>query len=299
MGILTVLLQNEKVTAPYLAERFEVSRRTINRDIEDICKAGIPIITMQGVNGGISIAEGYKIDKTLFKPEELSAIFIGLQSLNSVSQTNQYTQIIDKFVGNSEGIYSGSNHLLIDLASHYKSTLSVKIGEIRSAIKGKRLIQFDYFYHRGEVHKIIEPYLIIFKWSSWYVYGYCREKKDFRLFKLNRLWHLKTIDEGFEHREIPQQDTRLDSYFKENILLVALFNEGVKYRLIEEYGIESFQVVEDNRLLFKTYFTSQENLLQWILSFGDQVEVLEPKQLQVELKSQAERILQMYLNHDR
>lgn len=65
IGILTILMQKEKVTAPYLAEKFEVSRRTINRDIEDMCKAGIPIVTLQGKNGGISIMEGYQIDKTL------------------------------------------------------------------------------------------------------------------------------------------------------------------------------------------------------------------------------------------
>lgn len=86
LGIITVLLQNEKVTAPYLAEKFEVSRRTINRDIEDICKAGIPIVTQQGVNGGISISDGYKIDKTLFTHDELKAVLSGLLSLNSVSQ---------------------------------------------------------------------------------------------------------------------------------------------------------------------------------------------------------------------
>ena len=78
IGIVTLLLQNEKMTAPELASRFEVSRRTINRDIEDICKAGIPIVTTQGVGGGISIMEGYSIDKTLFTSAEIQAIFSGL-----------------------------------------------------------------------------------------------------------------------------------------------------------------------------------------------------------------------------
>lgn len=71
IGILSILLQKSIVTAPYLAERFEVSRRTISRDIEDLCKAGIPIATRQGVNGGISIMEDYKIDKTLLTDTEL------------------------------------------------------------------------------------------------------------------------------------------------------------------------------------------------------------------------------------
>lgn len=78
IGILSVLLQKDTVTAPYLAEQFEVSRRTINRDIEDLCKAGIPIVTKQVVNGGISIMEDYKIDKTLFTQRELQDILAGL-----------------------------------------------------------------------------------------------------------------------------------------------------------------------------------------------------------------------------
>lgn len=85
IGILSILLQQEKVTAPYLAEKFEVSRRTINRDIEDICKAGIPVVTSQGQNGGISIMDGYRMDKTLLTSSDMQAILAGLKSLDSVS----------------------------------------------------------------------------------------------------------------------------------------------------------------------------------------------------------------------
>ena len=87
IGILSILLQQEKVTAPYLAEKFEVSRRTINRDIEDICKAGIPVVTSQGQNGGISIMDGYRMDKTLLTSSDMQAILAGLKSLDSVSGT--------------------------------------------------------------------------------------------------------------------------------------------------------------------------------------------------------------------
>lgn len=79
LGILSILLQKESVTAPYLSEMFEVSRRTINRDIEDLCKAGIPIVTRQGANGGISIIDGYKIDKTMLTHDEMQDILAGLR----------------------------------------------------------------------------------------------------------------------------------------------------------------------------------------------------------------------------
>jgi predicted DNA-binding transcriptional regulator YafY len=107
LGIITILLQDEITTAPKLAEKFEVSRRTINRDIEDLCKAGIPLVTLQGSGGGIRIAEGYKLDKTLLTTKEMQAILAGLKSLDSVSGTNQYNQLLDK-------IYYGANHEIND-----------------------------------------------------------------------------------------------------------------------------------------------------------------------------------------
>ena len=97
IGILSILLQKDTISAPYLAEKFEVSRRTINRDIEDLCKAGIPIVTRQGVNGGISIMENYKIDRTLLTNSDMQDIFAGLRSLDSVSGTNRYQCLMEKF----------------------------------------------------------------------------------------------------------------------------------------------------------------------------------------------------------
>ena len=96
IGILSILLQQEKVTAPYLAEKFEVSRRTINRDIEALCMAGIPLVTEPGQNGGVSIMEGYKIDRTVFTTQDMQAILAGLRSLDSISGTNQYQQLMEK-----------------------------------------------------------------------------------------------------------------------------------------------------------------------------------------------------------
>lgn len=99
IGIITILQQNKKVTAPYLAKKFEVSRRTINRDIEDICRAGIPIVTMQGKDGGISIMDGFNLDTTVFTTEELQAIFIGLMSIDSISYTSYGERLASKIAG--------------------------------------------------------------------------------------------------------------------------------------------------------------------------------------------------------
>lgn len=109
IGIITTLQQKEKVTAPYLAEKFEVSRRTINRDIEDICRAGIPIVTTQGTNGGISLMEGFALDTTVFTQQELSAVFTGLKTLDSVSSFQSADQLVSKMGGKEVGGFPFSN----------------------------------------------------------------------------------------------------------------------------------------------------------------------------------------------
>ena len=129
IGILSILLQQEKITAPELAKKFEVSRRTINRDIENLCKAGIPIVTKQGQNGGISIIDGYKIDKTLLTSSDMQAILSGLGSLDSVSGTNQVSILMEKL--GASNFISGNPNILIDLSSWYKDSLSPKIEQIK------------------------------------------------------------------------------------------------------------------------------------------------------------------------
>ena len=206
IGILSILLQQEKVTAPYLAEKFEVSRRTINRDIEDICKAGIPLVTTQGPNGGISIMEGYRIDRTVLTSSEMQSILTGLRSLDSVSGTNKYQQLMDKLAMGNSSILTSNSHILIDLSSWYKSCLAPKIELIQAAIDAREYISFAYFGPSGESRRKLEPYLLVFQWSSWYVWGYCTEREDYRLFKLNRMLELKALAEHFAERKVPAYD---------------------------------------------------------------------------------------------
>lgn len=294
IGIITLLLQNDKITAPYLAEKFEVSRRTISRDIDDLCKAGIPVATTQGYDGGISITQGYKIDKTLFTADELQAIFTGLRGLDSVSKTQHSKSLADKLNVGNNSVFCSTDNIVIDLSSHYKNSLTHKIEMIKSAINNQTIITFRYYYTKGEEQRSIEPYFLVFKWSDWYIFGYCTKKKDFRLFKLNRLWDLYCTTQYYEKRDIPQSKINFDHYFSDEIQLVATFDQSVKYRLIEEYGVECFTDTEDGRLLFNKGFTNHENLLSWVLSFGSNVEVIEPQELRLQIKKQAENILKKY-----
>jgi len=295
IGIITILLRQDKATAPELAKRFEVSRRTINRDIEDICKAGIPLVTTQGRGGGISIAEGYKIDSSLFTEDELQAVFAGLKGMDSVSESSLLRDVLEKLSPKS-GQISLDDAIVIDLASYYRPSLTWKIEQIKTAIHEHRLISFSYYYEKGENRRTIEPYRIVFKWSSWYVWGYCLERGDFRLFKLNRLWNLEPGTDTFTARELPAEGLDFEKHFIDgSIHLKARFAESEKYRLIEEYGTDSF-TEENGQLLFERNFAGYRNMSEWILSFGDKAEVLEPKELREDIRRQAENILGYYVD---
>lgn len=294
LGIVMILLQKDKVTAPYLAEKFEVSKRTINRDIEDLCMAGIPIVTTQGGNGGISIAEGYKVDKSVLTYDEMQNVVAGLKVLDSISSEAGTEKLLNKFFVKKDSMLSVRDSIIIDLSSHYKSGLTDKITLIKNAIRKNTGISFRYYSNKGDSLREVEPYYLTFQWTAWYVFGYCLEKKDFRLFKLNRLWELTDTDKVFSLREIPEERKDFESYFTDEIQITALFDESVKYRLIDEYGVESYTITEEGKLLFRTSFTNKDFMLSWILSFGDKVEILYPKGLKQEIKKIVENILIQY-----
>ncbi|MBR6665440.1 MAG: YafY family transcriptional regulator [Lachnospiraceae bacterium] len=292
IGIITTLQQQKFVTAPYLAEKFEVSRRTINRDVEDICKAGIPIVTTQGANGGISIMEGFALDTTVFTEQELSAIFAGLKSLDSVSKSASAEKLAQKIGGNKS--IPVADHMVIDLASFYKDDLAAKIDTIKLAIKQAKCITFHYCYNKGEADKTIEPYLIVFKWSDWYVFGFCKVRQDFRMYKLRRLWNLQMTEENFLVREVPEEKKQFGVNMTDDYVITAVYDASVKYRLVEEYGHTSFIEKEDGSLHMEWGFTRPENAVEWFLSFGDKVKVLEPPEMVERMKNALERIKNLY-----
>lgn len=291
IGIITLLLQHDKITAPELAERFEVSRRTINRDIEDICKAGIPLVTTQGYGGGISISDGYKIEKSFFTNDELQAVITSLKGIDSVAKDSYSAKILEKLSAVDRRL-NIDDTIIIDLASHYKEPLTNKIELIKMAIQNGNIISFKYHSEKGDGVRIIEPYKIVFKWSSWYVFGFCIARDDYRLFKLNRLSDLKLGNEHFGKREIPAELLEFNDYFDvQNYSLKAVFEPSEKYRLIDEYGTECFSKNGDDKLYFERDFVSYKNMREWVFSFGDKVTVLAPEKLRDDIVINAKNIL--------
>lgn len=291
---MSILLQEEKTTAPELAERFEVSRRTINRDIEDLCRAGIPIRTAQGTGGGISIMDGYRMDRTILTSKDMQMILAGLRSLDSVSGSQYYGQLMEKIQTGSSKFISGRDSMLIDLSSWYKGSLAPKIEVIQSSIENRHFLQFKYYAPSGESRRTIEPYYLVFQWSSWYVWGWCSVREDYRLFKLNRMDRVAETEKGFVCREVPMPDLSNEKIFPGGINVKALFTPDMKWRLVEEFGPHCFTEADDGRLFFSADYTDMENLVTWLMTFGAKAEVLEPVEARDIIRRNAEEILKIY-----
>ena len=299
IGILSILLQTDLVTAPELAEKFEVSRRTINRDIEALGKAGIPIQTIQGTGGGIRIMDGFRMDRTLLTSRDMQGIMAGLRSLDSVSGSHYYSRLMEKIKPGASSFITGRDSILIDLSSWYKDSITPKVTTIQDAIEERRILAFRYYAPKSISDREVEPYYLIFKWSSWYLWGYCLKKEDFRLFKLNRMDFLVIGKQEFKGREVPMPDLSIASLFPPDIEVQAIFDAEMKWKLVEEFGPHCFRELSDGRLYFREKYSDEESLIVWLLTFGDKVEILEPASVRKELLKIANGMKSLYEDNRR
>ena len=277
IGILSILLQKDKVTSSELAEKFEVSRRTILRDVETLNMSGIPIRSEQGQGGGISIMDGYKIERTLLSSDDMQAILSGLRSLDSVSGTNRYRQLMDKLSVDDTASVSGGNHIIMDLSSWDKSLVADKIELIQKAMEARCIISFRYFSPRGESMRKIEPYHLVFQWSSWYLWGYCMEREDYRMFKLTRMTELKMTDEKCADRNVPEYSCDKLRHTKGDIKADVKFDKSLKWRIIDEFGPDMLRCDENGDIILTLTWEDAPTFYDYILSFGSSAEIISPE----------------------
>ncbi len=285
IGIVSILLQQELVTAPVLAEKFEVSRRTINRDIEALCMAGIPVMTKQGADGGISIMKEYKIDKTLLTSKEMQAILRGLKSLDSMAGSHQYEILMDKISMNHSKILASDPYIQIDLTNWNTKKSAPRITMIQQAIESCHTITFHYVSPEKESTRTIEPYLLLFRWNAWYVHGRCMDQQAFRLFKLARMEEVTVNSERFvriENVEVPDIPEQI--YNPNSLEVTAVFDKKSRWRLIEELGSEKMEELIDGRIRITFPWSDKESLFSYLLGFRENVVLVEPQELVDELK---------------
>ncbi len=297
--IITYLLNHRKVRAQELADQFEVSVRTIYRDIDAISQAGIPIVTYQGMDGGIGLVEGFKLDRNLLTGEEISKIVNALNGVQSISEDKKIKLLIEKLTGitsDKEMIPTG-NEIMIDLSSWNRyDQLSKSIRRIKDAIRDRRMIRFLYYTNETLTERLAEPYQIIFKESNWYLYAFCRLRNDFRLFKLRRMSGLEILDESFAPRPFSVEDLRWEESYDKNdqMEITVLFDPVMKYSVDDIFGVENYEYTDDGRLRVTFLMPAGAWLPGFLLGFGDKAEVVEPSELREKISRMAEDVAKVY-----
>ncbi|MEI5989890.1 hypothetical protein A5881_001383 [Enterococcus termitis] len=249
LSLVNLLTENDRMTAKCLAERLEVSKRTIYRDIETLNLAGIPIIAYSGIHGGYGIVEGYKVSKHVFSKEDISTIMTGLSAIQSISPSSEISPLLAKIAPNPD-FQQPQSDLLIDLSSWYKpSEGRNKLNDLRQAIAMQRIVIVRYHSKKGYSERKIEPYKLIFKTSHWYLYGFCLKRQGFRLFKLTRIQTYDLLDKSFEPRSLEaveltmaSENDYLEAITSPEIQQIVLtYKQEDKLYLIDKLGAEFFE----------------------------------------------------------
>ena len=289
IGILSVLQKKERVTVPYLANTFEVSKRTVLRDLDTLSEAGFPIVTVPGHDGGVSLMDGFSLDTTVFTEDELSAILSGLSSLDSVSDKRHTAHLLQKF-----GRAKAEPDISIDLGAFHTEGLTQKIALLEDAIRTCHTVTFHYYYEKGHEDKEIEPQKIVYRWSAWYIFGFCPARNDFRLYKLDRMSALTVTDTDFVPREIPPERSEFGSNMTDHLMVSAVYAPKTAYRVIEHYGLRADMYTDENGLHADIGFSTYAQALSWFLSFGTQVTVTAPAEFLALYLDEVQKILEKY-----
>lgn len=302
VSIIMILIENKKISATKLAEMFEVTPRTIYRDIEAINQAGIPIITYPGVNGGIGIVEEYKINKKLFTTSDITTLLIGLGSISSTLSKEELVNTLAKVKGlvpaeKMREIELKSNQIAIDLTSWIgNKKLQPNLEEIKRALNESRFLSFKYSDRSCKrSNRKVEPYRLVLKDTNWYLQGYCTLKQDFRIFKLSRISEVEILEDIFIPREFEAKSLVSSNWIKKRIITIKLLiHESLRERVMEYCGEENIKSYGENKLIVDFPFTEDDFSYNIVLGFGHKCECLEPAHVREEIIQRVEKLLSVY-----
>lgn len=291
-SMLYYILEKGKVTANELAEKYEVSVRTIYRDIDSISGAGIPIYAIQGKGGGIEIAEDFILSKSLLSENEKQQIMSALQGIGST--TKQYeSELLTKLSALFK--MKNSSWIEVDFNNWQNNKLYEKtFNDIKSAILNKNIISFSYFSsNREKTSRSVKPVKLLFKSQDWYLYALCLLRNDFRYFKLSRIKNLEIGTEKFEDsfenvilkKEIPSINT---------VRIKVKFDREVAYRVYDDL---SGDIIEDDdgNLYTEIEIPNDYNVYNYIFSFGDSAEVVAPEEIRIQIKEMINKMAEKYI----
>lgn len=284
--ILYYLLDKGGATAPELADEFEVSTRTIYRDVEALSSAGIPVYTEPGRNGGIYLLHGYVLDRALLSENERQEVLAAIQSISVTgyaSGEETLTKLSALFHVDT------GNWLEVDFSRWGKSVFDTsKFERLKTAVMRHKEIKITYENTCGErSERMVQPLKLSYKSKEWYLKAFCLEKEDFRIFKLNRILRLEVTERAFVPRPYPETgDIRQQAYSR----IVLLFAKEAAYRVYDEFDETQIERQENGDLIASAEMPVDTWLTGYLLSFGAQVEIMEPKYLREILAARAKEI---------
>lgn len=297
LAITIILLNRQKVTARELAGHFEVSVRTIYRDIDAIDLAGIPIISYPGNNGGFGVMENYKLERQVLSLNDMLSILTTLKGISSSLDNTEINKTIAKVSSliPQDAMVSHVEQFAIDILPWgYRDRQKKYLQIIHQSIRQHKLIRFDYCNNKGEyLKRTIEPMTLLFKGYAWYLFAYCLLRKDFRLFRISRIHNLVNLNKTFTRKNKSYQDFLF--FEDKNLLSVVLkFSPDARARVEDYFAQEQIQKQADGTMIVRAAFPEDEWVISFILSFGDDVEVLKPDYVRKNIIKKLKKILRSY-----
>ncbi|MCX4299306.1 MAG: YafY family protein [Lachnospiraceae bacterium] len=291
--IIYYLLDKGKSTAPELAEKFEVSVRTIYRDIDIISSMGIPVYAMQGKGGGITLLDNFVLDKSLLSTREKEQILMALQGIIATEPNNS-----DELLTKLGSLFQtkNTNWIEVDFSNWVKRNPSQDIFQLmKSAIFSRNVISFQYFSsNRESTKRRVEPLKLVFKSKDWYLYGFCLIRNDYRFFKLTRIKEMEIQAEVYS-REIPSTCSIGKQMDIQNAIAVTLkFDQDMAFRVYDEFA-EGVTEDKQGNLYVRTNLPDSDTLYSYLFSFADSVEIVEPENIREQVKNKLAAMQKKYV----
>ena len=299
ISVLFDLLAEEIVTAPQVAEKYGVSERSAYRYMDALSLANVPVYSERGPNGGFKLLGTYKLPAGFLTAEEYDAVLEALNAVNSQLSSAKLQSGIQKLKSNSKNtpnLTLSSGNLIID-AGHWGDTGSYKqkLSAAEKSIESRAVLALKYHDRTGEFsERSVEPHALLFKQGLWYIYGYCRLREDFRLFKLGRIEQMNETGETFERRPLPEDKPFSRWFGAENSVTVKFEIQKSALSDFEEWvGIEHIRPLGEN-FTAEVRLPDDGGLISKILAFGTGLKVLSPEPLKKRIAAAAQAIAQVY-----
>lgn len=294
--IIYYLLDQGHATAPELAERFEVSVRTIYRDVDALSEAGVPIYAETGRNGGIFLMNHAVLDRALLSEEEKKEILIALQTFGAAGYAD-HDATLEKLSGL---FHIPSDHWLeVDFSRWGEGGKrdGEKFALLKHAAIHHQSVKIIYVGTSGSMsERVVCPLKLMYKARAWYLKAWCRERRDFRVFKLVRIMEFELLQETFLPRDLPEENSTESGniHCQKEISLELRFPGEMAYRVYDEFDREQVERQENGDLLVSARMPEDEWLMGFLLSFGAQLDVISPEDLRERLSEQGKLIYEKY-----